>query len=32
VKHRMVKLVQDGKATSRKALIDGKWVVVYRML
>lgn len=32
VKHRMVRLVKDGKATSRKALIDGKWVVVYRML
>ena len=32
VRHRMVMLVKDGKATSRKALIDGKWVVVYRML
>ena len=32
VKHRMIRLVKDGKATSRKALIDGSWVVVYRML
>lgn len=32
VKHRMGRLVKDGKATSRKALIDGKWVIVYRML
>ena len=32
VKHRMSRLVKDGKATSRKALIDGNWVVVYRML
>jgi len=32
VKHRMGRLVKEGKATSRKALIDGKWVIVYRML
>ena len=32
VKHRMSRLIKDGKATSRKALIDGSCVVVYRML
>jgi hypothetical protein len=32
VKHRMSRLVKEGKATSRKALINGSWVVVYRML
>ena len=32
VRHRMGRLVKEGKATSRKTLIDGSWVVVYRML
>jgi hypothetical protein len=31
-KHRMVNLIKQGKATSRKALIDGSWTLVYRML
>jgi DNA-binding transcriptional regulator WhiA len=31
-RHRMDKLVENGKATSRKVLIDGNWALVYRML
>ena len=31
-RHRMYKLVENGKATSRKVLIDGNWTLVYRML
>ena len=32
VRHKMVKLVEEGKVTSRKALVNGRSVNVYRMV
>jgi hypothetical protein len=32
VKHRMDKLIEEGKVTSRKALVNGRSVNVYRIL